>query len=241
MDHNEEWNQKQKILVILAHPDDPEFFCGGSVARWISQGHEVHYCLLTRGEKGFSAETKNLKDLAKMRIKEQQKAASFLNVTSVKFLDLEDGYLFPTLEARSRVVKVIREKSPDVVVSCDPTNRFPRPNVLNHPDHLAAGEIVVSAIFPAAGNPLFFQEQIIKERLSPHNIKELWLSYSPEANMCLDVTEFWPVKIQALHFHRSQIGDPDKFDERMKSRIADGSTIDHPRYEEKFRRLRFGY
>ncbi len=241
MDHNEEWFQKQNILVILAHPDDPEFFCGGSVARWISQGHEVHYCLLTCGEKGFNSEIKNSNDLARLRMKEQKEAASFLKVSSVMFLDLEDGYIIPTLDARRKVVRVIRETSPDVVVSCDPTNRFPRLNVLNHPDHLAAGEIVVSAVYPAAGNPLFFPDQISKHGLAPHSIKELWLSYSTEANMCLDITEFWPVKIQALHFHRSQIGDPNKFDERMKLKIAEDSTIDHPRYEEKFRRLRFGY
>ncbi len=240
MEHNEGWLQKQKLLVILAHPDDPEFFCGASVARWINQGHAVHYCLLTNGDKGYNLAIKDPKKLVEIRKNEQLAAAEYLKVTSVEFLGFEDGYLMPSLEARRAVVRVIRQIKPDVLVTCDPANRFIRANVLNHPDHLAAGEIVISAVFPAAGNPLFFPELMANEALEPHLIKELWLSLCYEPNIALDVTEYWPAKLEALHMHRSQIGDPDALDARIKSRLADGATLEEPRYEEKFRRLCFG-
>jgi LmbE family N-acetylglucosaminyl deacetylase len=240
MEHNEGWLKKQKILVILAHPDDPEFFCGASVAGWIKQGHEVHYCVLTNGNKGYNQATRDPKELAEIRKKEQLAAAEFLKVSSVAFLGFEDGYLMPSLEARKAVVRLIRQAKPDVVVTCDPANRFIRANVLNHPDHLAAGEIVISAVFPAAGNPLFFPELLEKEGLDPHSIKELWLSLCSDPNIALDVTKYWSLKLKALHLHRSQIGDPDALDARMNSRMAEGSTLEKPIYEEKFRRLCFG-
>jgi LmbE family N-acetylglucosaminyl deacetylase len=240
MDHKEGWVSKQRILVILAHPDDPEFFCGASVARWISLGHEIHYCLLTKGERGFTSGMKEPGEICRIRMREQQEAAEFLGVKSVRYLDLDDGYLFPSLEGRREVVRVIRTIKPTIVVTCDPANRFTRPNALNHPDHLAAGEIVVSAIFPATGNPLFFPELMQAEGLAPCAIKELMLSLTAEPNLCLNVTRFWGKKIQALKHHRSQIGDPTVFEERMLARYAKGSTEKRPRYEERFRRLRFG-
>ena len=234
----EGWETRQRILVILAHPDDPEFFCGATIARWVDAGHSVRYCLLTRGDKGSSDPLMDPRELARLREGEQRAAAAVLGVESVRFLNYPDGELIPTLEARREVVRVVRQEKPDILVTCDPTNYFPDDTRINHPDHRAAGQIVVDAFFPGVGNPMYFPA-LIQEGLPPHTVKELWLSGTIQPNTTLDVTPFWPVKLAALHEHRSQIGEVAAFDERMLSRRAPDSMPEAPRFEEKLRRFKF--
>jgi LmbE family N-acetylglucosaminyl deacetylase len=235
----ENWEGKKNILVILAHPDDPEFFCGATIRRWTQMGHQVRYCLLTRGDKGSNDRAIRSFDLALLREGEQKLAAACLGVETVRFLDYEDGCLVPTLETRKRITRILREERPDVVVCSDPTNFFPNEASINHPDHRAAGQIVVEAVFPASGNPLYFSELLL-EGLEPHSVKEVWLSVTSHPNVTIDVTATWPDKIRALKEHKSQIGDPVKLEERMLSRRAADSTPEAPRFEEKFRRFVFG-
>lgn len=235
----EGWEETQTILVILAHPDDPEFFCGATIARWASQGHSIHYCLLTRGDKGVRDRTTDPHELARIREREERAAADVLGVKQVVFLDYQDGYLVPDLAARKAAARAIRQFKADIVVSCDPTFIFGE-NSVNHPDHRAAGQIVVDAVFPAAGNPMYFPELIEQEALEPTPVKELWLSVTGNPNTTVDVTPFWEKKIQALHCHETQIDDMAVLDERQRSRRAAGSTAENPRYEERFRRIKFG-
>ena len=235
----ENWEGTKKILVILAHPDDPEFFCGATIRRWTQMGHEVSYCLLTRGDKGSNDRSVRSFDLALLREGEQKAAAHELGVEGVRFLDYEDGYLVPTLETRKRITRIVREVRPDIIMSCDPTNFFPNEASINHPDHRAAGQIVVEAVFPATGNPLYFPELLL-EGLEPHSVKEVWLSVTGQPNVVIDVTATWADKIRALKHHSSQIGDPVKLEERMRTRRTPDSTDALPRYEEKFRRFIFG-
>ncbi|TLN07544.1 PIG-L family deacetylase [bacterium] len=237
-DFSEGWNGSQSILVILAHPDDPEFFLGATIARWTSAGHRVSYCLLTRGDKGANDPRVDPIELARRRENEQRAAAARLGVTEVRFLDFLDGCLVPSLEARMAVTRVIREIKPDILVTCDPQNLFPSDNNINHPDHRAAGQIVVDAVFPGAGSPMFFPE-LRDEGLQPHSVKEVWLSLTAQPNTIIDVTEHWSVKLQALHEHVSQIPDYQKLDERQRNRRTPDSTEEHPRYEEKFKRIIF--
>jgi len=103
------WNEKKKILVILAHPDDPEFFCGATIARWCAAGHEVHYCLLTKGQKGAPDLTLSETELAAKRVIEQQAAADSLGVKSVEYMDYIDGEVLPDLDMRKKIVRVIRK------------------------------------------------------------------------------------------------------------------------------------
>jgi LmbE family N-acetylglucosaminyl deacetylase len=236
----EEWSGTQHILVILAHPDDPDFFCGATIARWTSAGHILSYCLLTSGDKGASDVNLSSEEVAAIREKEQMAAAQVLGVKSVRFLRYPDGYLIPDLQARKDVVRVIRQERPDILVTCDPTNIFPGDAGISHPDHRAAGQIVVDAVFPASGNAFFFPELRVEEGLEPHSIKELWMSVTGQPNMILDVTDTWQMKVTALKEHRSQVGDPEKFEERMRSRRTPDSSGEIPRYEEKFRRFKFG-
>lgn len=232
------WNSKKKILVILAHPDDPEYFCGATIAKWALEGHKVDYCLLTKGEKGINDNYPKTKNIIFLREKEQELAAGILGVNSIQYLSYEDGMLIPNLEARKNIVRIIRKLKPNIVVTCDPTNYYLNDNYLNHPDHRAAGQIVVDAVFPAAQNKLFFPE-LLSEKLNPHHVEEVWLSLPKEANITLDVTETWPLKIQALEQHASQIGNVIEFRAHMASRSAykDKNNIIH--FEEKFNRIIF--
>ncbi len=234
----EKWNTQQEILVVLAHPDDPEFFCGATIARWIDAGHRVHYCLLTKGDKGVNESNRNAENLTSIRESEQLCAAKLLGVSSVQFLDFEDGYLIADIPARKKIVGVIREIHPSILVSCDPTNVFVRENSINHPDHIAAGQITLNAVYPAAGNPLFFPD-LLENGLVPHSVQEVWLSLPSNPNTILDVTEYWERKIKALLCHKSQVGDPQAFMNRMKSRRTPNSPEATPRYEEKFKRIVF--
>lgn len=237
-DFHEGWDTPQSILIILAHPDDPEFFLGATIARWTRAGHRVSYCLLTRGDKGANDPRVNPAELSQRREKEERASAAVLGVQDVRFLDFSDGCLEATLEAREVVTRVIREARPDILVTCDPLNYFPSENNINHPDHRAAGQIVVDAAFPGAGSPMFFPE-MNQEGLSPHSVKEVWLSLTAQPNTVIDVSEHWSTKIRALHEHVSQIPDYQKLDERLRNRRTPDSTAEHPRYEEKFKRIIF--
>ena len=232
------WENSQKILVILAHPDDPEFFCGATLARWARAGHQIHYFLLTNGNKGGGPEM-TPEQLCALRQIEQQNAATVIGARSVRFLDLEDGYLLPSLDLRREIVRILRREKPDILVTCDPTLLYNWLGRVNHPDHRAAGQVVLDAVFPAAGNGHFFPELLKNEGLQPHTPREVWVSLAASPTVTLDVTGTWEVKISALKEHKSQIGDLLTFEQRMRSRHTEDSTDEAPRYEEKFRLLKF--
>ncbi len=233
----DQWENPQQILVILAHPDDPEFFCGATIARWTAAGHEVRYCLLTCGDKGTKDRQLTAEALCAIRQEEQRAAASVLGVHSVCFLEFPDGYLLPDLNLRKAITRVIRQQKPDILVTCDPTNFYIRETMLNHPDHRAAGQAALDAVFPAARDHLYFIDLWQEENLEPHVVREVWVSLPKEPNVSLDVTPFWETKIRALLEHKSQIGDPEALIARLRARHTPDSTPEAPRYEEHFRRL----
>lgn len=234
------WKTPQKILVILAHPDDPEFFCGATLAHWARAGHAITYLLLTCGDKGFNPTTQadmTPEKLCALRHAEQRNAADIIGAKAVHFLDLEDGYLLPSLDLRRDIVREIRRHKPNILVTCDPQNLFAMYG-LNHPDHRACGQVVLDAAFPAAGSKVYFPE-LLEEGFEPHMPKEIWCSLTSQPNTALDVTGTWDVKLKALLEHKTQIQDPAKLAERMKARRAEDSTEENPRYEEKFRVVKY--
>jgi LmbE family N-acetylglucosaminyl deacetylase len=237
---SENWTGTKRILVVLAHPDDPEFFCGATIARWTSTGHIVSYCLLTRGDKGEKDFNKTTDLVALKREKEQLAAAAILGVSSVRFLNNPDGYLVPDIVLRREVVRVIRQEKPDILMTCDPTNYFSNDSGINHPDHRAAGQAVIDAVFPAAGSAFFFPDLLVKEGLEPHSVKEVWMSVTHQPNTILDVTDFWLMKIKALKEHASQIGNLEEFEKRMQTRRSPESSEEVPKFEERFRRIIYG-
>lgn len=232
------WDSPQNILVILAHPDDPEFFCGGTLAKWARAGHHITYQLLTCGDKGFNEATSaemTPDALCAIRHEEQHAAAKVIGAEAVHIMDQPDGYLVPDLELRCKVVRAIRKFKPDVLMTCDPQNLFATYGI-NHPDHRAAGQVVLDAVFPAAGNKAYFPDLLV-EGYEPHMPKEVWCSLTYQPNITVDVTETWIVKMEAILKHTTQIADVEKFQERMKARHTEDSTDENPRYEEKFRRI----
>lgn len=233
----DDWGATQKILIILAHPDDPEFFCGATTARWVRAGHHVSYCVLTCGDKGTKDLTIGQDELCSIRQMEQLSAAKVLGVEEVKFLNYPDGYLTPDINLRRDITRVIRTARPDVLVTCDPQTLFTGNGGLNHPDHRAAGQATLDAVFPAARDHLNFIELWKDEKLEPHIVREVWVCGTLQPDITLDVTETWEIKIRALFEHKSQIGEPEKLAERMRNRRTADSTPENPRYEEKFRRL----
>jgi LmbE family N-acetylglucosaminyl deacetylase len=236
----EEWSSKKKILVVLAHPDDPEFFCGGTLAYWVRQGHEVQYCLITNGNKGSDDPDMTPEKLTRLRAVEQKNAADIIGASSIINLDYDDGMLMADLKVRKDVVRVIRQVKPDILVSCDPLNFFPNENYINHPDHRTAGQIALDAVFPASGNRMFFPELIAEEGLEPHSVEEVWLSLTDKPTITMDITGTFETKLKALHEHKSQIGEPVEFDQHMRTtRQSTESTEENPKYEETFKRIVF--
>ncbi|HEY6074722.1 MAG TPA: PIG-L deacetylase family protein, partial [Anaerolineales bacterium] len=226
--------------VVLAHPDDPEFFCGGTLAFWAAAGHEVIYYLLTCGDKGFndsSSPDMTPDALCAIRHEEQQAAADEIGAKAIHWLDRPDGYLVPDLDLRREIVRIIRKIKPTVLVTCDPQTLFASYG-LNHPDHRAAGQAVLDAVFPAADNKAYFPE-LITEGLEPSMPREVWVSLTNQPNTVMDITTTWETKLKALLQHKTQIGDVEKFEERMKSRHTTDSTDEDPRFEEKFRVIKY--
>lgn len=237
----ERWESPQQILVILAHPDDPEFFCGATLARWAREGHEVTYLLLTCGDKGFNPATQpdmTPEVLCGIRHTEQANAAKVIGAKPPLFLDLPDGYLIPDLNLRREIVREIRRHKPDILVTCDPQNLFATYGI-NHPDHRACGQVVLDAVFPAAGNVAYFPD-LLAQGFQPHTPKEVWCSLTNQPDTTVDVTDTWDIKLNAILEHKSQTQNTDKLIKRMKSRHTEDSTDENPRYAENFRVVKYG-
>jgi len=238
MEMFEGWEQPKRILGIFAHPDDPEFFCGASFGLWANQGHSVTYCLLTNGDKGTSDPLMTRAELANIRREEQLAAARSLGVQKVIFCDHEDACLTPDMQLRQEVARIIRRERPQILVTNDPTNFFPAPWYVNHPDHRAAGQVVCDAAFPGVGLRLWLPEHF-EEGLEPIKIEELWLTVTHQPDIRVNVTDFWEKRIQATLMHVSQVGKPDEFVKNMRERRMEGSTVENPVFEEHFRRMVF--
>lgn len=203
-----------RVLVIAAHPDDIDFGAAGTVARWTDAGLKVSYCICTDGQSGGFDPTISRSEMARIRRAEQEAAAAAVGVSDVRFLGMVDGELEVTKELVRAITALIREIQPDRVVCPSPERDWvilPR----SHPDHLAAGEATVRAVYPAARNPFAFPE-LAEAGLAPWTVRELWLSAHPTANHVVDVTETVDRKLAALLSHRSQHRDPEGLPDRVR-------------------------
>jgi len=231
-------DQPQRVLVVLAHPDDPEFFCGATLAKWARAGREIHYLLLTCGDKGSDNPDVTPEMLCANRTVEQRAAANVIGAKEVVFLDYHDGELANTRDVQRDIVRAIRRVKPHIVVTCDPTALFRANNAgVNHPDHRATGAATLDAIFPASGNRMYFPE-LIAEGLGPHAPKEVWLSVTNEPNVWVNVNDTIEIKLSALRAHKSQIKDPAALEKRIRDRLR-RADVDGEFYAEGFRVIRF--
>ncbi|MGH2455308.1 MAG: PIG-L deacetylase family protein [Candidatus Limnocylindria bacterium] len=196
----------ERILVVAAHPDDIEFGAAGTVARWVTEGAEVSYLLMTRGDKGSDDPSADPAALAAEREREQRAAAAEIGVTSVDFLDEPDGQLEPSLRLRERVTYAIRAFRPEVVMTHDPTVLFVNNEWVNHPDHRAVGVVTVDAVYPTARDPLNFRHHL-DAGLQPWKVAELFLWSTNEANQIVDIGSTIERKLAALAHHASQFHD----------------------------------
>ncbi|MCL6431342.1 MAG: PIG-L family deacetylase [Anaerolineae bacterium] len=227
-----------KAMVVVAHPDDPEFFCGGTIARWVREGIEVAYLICTRGDKGSNDPTMTSERLAAIREEEQRAAGRVLGVHQIQFLDYRDGELEPSLRLRGDIVREIRRFRPDVVITTDPTTRFARGIYPNHADHRVVGDVTLDALFPAAGTRLYYPEHLA-EGLAPHQVSEAYLAVTNEPDFWVDTTDLIDLKIAALACHASQIGDMAALERRIRENVDPRapSPDERPRYAEGFRRI----
>ncbi len=198
----------KRIAVIFAHPDDAEFICAGAVARWAAEGHEITYVSLTSGDKGSNDPAVTPEQLVATREAEQRAACELLGVRDALFLRYSDAMLVPDLAMRRELVRVIRLLTPDVVVCQDPTVRWVDQSYLNHPDHRAAGEATLDAVYPAARDRMTFPE-LLAEGLEPHKVKEVYLADAKDPDVAIDITDFLETKLAALRAHASQMGEWD--------------------------------
>ncbi len=227
----------KRVMAIFAHPDDPEFFCGGTLARWAAEGAEVFFVLATSGDKGSADPEMTHSRLAAMREDEERNAASALGAREVVFLRYPDGELQPTLDLRRDLTRLIRLKQPDIVVTCDPTVYWYGTGYLNHPDHRAIGAATLEAVFPTARDRLNFIELERDEGLAVHKVHQVYISGAGEPTAKVDITDHIETKISALREHKSQISDMEAMAERIRS--ASDPESPYPRYVESFRVITF--
>jgi LmbE family N-acetylglucosaminyl deacetylase len=192
------------VLAVFAHPDDAEISAGGTLARWAAEGREVHLLVLTNGDRGSEDPRQDRSELARTRLVETEDAARLLGLAGATVLPIHDGELQNTRETQSEIARVVRRVRPTVVLTCDPTSWFFGNRYFNHSDHRTAGAVTLDAIFPGAGNPHFFTEQL-GQGLSVWKVPEVWLGWTLEPNHYQDVTGFIDLKLKALAEHRSQV------------------------------------
>lgn len=199
----------QSAMVIVAHPDDIEFSCAGTIARWVKEGCQVVYILITSGDVGIAEPGMTRARAAEIREAEQLAAAEVVGVSEVIFLREPDGMLENTLALRKRLVREIRRFKPEVVICGDPTVMWVGDNYINHPDHRAAAGAAVDAIFPAAGQPNLFEE-LTEEGLTAHKVRKVYVqAWNEQADTFVNISETIDLKIESLRKHVSQMKDWD--------------------------------
>ena len=230
---------QERVLVVMAHPDDPEFACGGTIARWVREGKYVGYVLITSGDKGSDDPTMTRERLMDIRENEQRAAARVLGVHEVHFLRYPDGELYPTMELRRDIVYHIRRFRPDILVCQDPTAYYFGDYYINHPDHRAAGEAALAAVFPLARDHLNFPEHL-EQGLPPHKVPVVYIATTPNPTTWVDITDFLDIKLEAILQHKSQVKDPEALIERWKERLRTSDENGRVRYREGFRVMYLG-
>ncbi len=223
----------ESAMAIVAHPDDIEFSCAGTLARWARHGCRVAYVLCTSGDVGIAKDGMTRAQAAEIREAEQREAARLAGAAEVVFLREPDGMLQATLELRRKLVREIRRFRPEVVICGDPTVVWAGDDYINHPDHRAAATAAVDAIFPAAGQPNLFEE-LAGEGLTAHKVRKVYVTNWREGDAYVSIDETIDVKVAALKAHASQMGEWD-VEKNIKQWAAERAKGHEMQYAELFR------
>ena len=217
----------KRVLAIFPHPDDAEFSCGGTMARWSREGNQITLCLVTDGASGSDDPAFTPALLAGTRETEQLAAAKILGIDDVIFLRQRDGTIVHDLDLRRELTRVMRNVRPDILICGDPSVFWHGNEYINHPDHRATADAVLAAAFPSSGNRLYFPELLV-EGLEPWKIKEIYVASPAKADTWIDITDTIDLKIDALRAHASQMGDWDPADTIREWASGDGEKHDPP-------------
>ena len=216
----------ESAMAIVAHPDDIEFSCAGTLARWANNGARISYVICTSGDVGFDEPNMTKEKAAQIREAEQLAAANIVGASEVIFLHEPDGLLQPTIELRKKLVREIRRFQPEVVMCGDPTIVWAGNDYINHPDHRAAATAALDATFPAAGQPQLFEE-LAQEGLLAHKPRKVYVTSWRGADYFVDIEETIEIKIDALRAHKSQMKDwdPEEFIRKWAAESAEGKEM----------------
>ena len=225
-------------MVVFAHPDDAEWGCSGTAAKWCAQGWEVVYVVCTDGSKGSDDPEMTPEKLMAIRSQEQRDAGKVLGLSQVVFLGYEDAMLQPTLELRRDIAREIRRFRPDVLICNSPERRLDEDGYIGHPDHFASGEAALAAVFPTARDRLTFPE-LLDEGLEPHKVHEVWVTDHHEPNLYVDITDHIETAVAALKQHASQVSAEDAEVHMKGWRRHTGEKVGF-QYAESFKRFKLG-
>ena len=223
----------KSAMAIVAHPDDIEFSCSGTLARWARAGSRISYVLCTSGDVGIDQPGMTREQATKIREAEQRAAAGIVGAHEVIFLREPDGLLQPTLDLRKKLVREIRRFRPEVVVTGDPTIVWAGNDYINHPDHRAAATAALDATFPAAGQPNLFEE-LAEEGYAAFKPRKVYVTSWGDVDLYVNIEETIDIKIAALRAHVSQMKDWDP-EERIKEWAAERGKGKEMAYAEGFR------
>ena len=229
----------KRVMVVSAHPDDPDISAGGSVARMADNGTEVVYVVVSDGSQGGEDPKQKDSELVAIREKEQKAAARVLGVKKVEFLGYKDGHLTPDLKLRGDIVRMIRKYKPELVITHIPGRVLDQPMGGSHPDHLAVGEATMAAVYPDSRNPRAFRS-LLKEGLEAHEVKEVWIPFWTSGEYLVDISSTLDRKIEALKKHKSQVAKPGKewdFEKWLRKRHREVGQRGGYRYAESFKRI----
>lgn len=224
----------RRAMVVVAHADDAEYGCSGTVSRWCKEGMDVVYVICTDGSKGSSDREVTEEQLAATRKQEQINAGKVLGLKDVVFLGYPDGYLQPTLELRRDISREIRRHRPDILITTNPTRTLTGRGYIGHPDHFAAGEAALSAVYPSARDHLTFPE-LLAEGFEPHNVREVLIIGHETPDKWINVTDTLDQAIDALLSHVSQMRDHESVRERMRSGRSETGKGREMKYAEAFK------
>ncbi|MEW5941521.1 MAG: PIG-L deacetylase family protein [Chloroflexota bacterium] len=226
----------KRVMSIHAHPDDQEFTVAGTLAKWANDGAEIVSVVITSGEAGSNNPKHNedyKRKLAQIREREQRAANKTLGVQITIFLGYPDGELEPTLALRKELTRHIRQYKPDTVVIGDPQGVFYGNGYINHPDHRAAAQAALYAVFPSAETRLIFTD-LLQAGYAPHKVKRVYIHGSEKPDTWVDISSTMNVKLRALRKHKSQLGDWDP-EKMLREWAAEDGKEKGLKYAEAFK------